>query len=186
MIRLYFGKSGAGKDYFLRQDVKDGWKPIVSYTTRPKRPHEVDGVDYHFVDYEGFLKAPLFEEREYVTTVAGNKETWHYGSPLLEDYKDELYVGVVDLKGAKKYLAQYGADNIEFVYVDASDELRMERAKKRGGFDQTEWDRRLADDAVAFSDEAIKDAFRYARNVFKVENDFEHGKEVISRIEMGD
>ena len=156
MIRLYFGKSGAGKDHFLREDVKEGWKPIVSYTTRPKRPHEVDGVDYHFVDYEGFLKAPLFEEREYVTTVAGNKETWYYGSPLLEDYKDELYVGVVDLKGAKKYLAQYGANYIEFVYVDADDDLRMARAKKRGGFDQTEWDRRLADDAIAFSDGAIK------------------------------
>jgi len=48
--------SGAGKstiaNMLLASD--DGVALSVSATTRPKRPGEVDGIDYHFVDDAGF------------------------------------------------------------------------------------------------------------------------------------
>ncbi|HYD36503.1 MAG TPA: guanylate kinase [Allosphingosinicella sp.] len=48
--------SGAGKSTIARLLLKsdDGVAMSVSATTRPKRPGEVDGRDYHFVDDGGF------------------------------------------------------------------------------------------------------------------------------------
>jgi guanylate kinase len=48
--------SGAGKSTIARMLLEndDGVAMSVSATTRPKRPGEVDGLDYHFVDDKGF------------------------------------------------------------------------------------------------------------------------------------
>lgn len=45
------GPSGAGKDTVARMlsDMGD-FKVICSYTTRPKREGEIDGVEHHFVE----------------------------------------------------------------------------------------------------------------------------------------
>ncbi|MBC7224091.1 MAG: guanylate kinase [Anaerolineae bacterium] len=50
------GPSGAGKDSLLHR-MKELGVPfhfVVTATTRPPRPGEVDGVDYHFVSRERF------------------------------------------------------------------------------------------------------------------------------------
>lgn len=49
--------SGAGKTSLVKQLVKANEQIVVSvsHTTREKRPGEVDGVDYYFVDKESFL-----------------------------------------------------------------------------------------------------------------------------------
>ncbi|MCH4563246.1 guanylate kinase [Halomonas sp. EGI 63088] len=48
--------SGAGKTSLVRELVEslDGIQVSVSHTTRERRPGEVDGVNYHFVDVPGF------------------------------------------------------------------------------------------------------------------------------------
>ena len=51
--------SGAGKTTITRRLVElegDGVEISVSHTTRPKRPDEMDGRDYHFVDEAGFAR----------------------------------------------------------------------------------------------------------------------------------
>jgi guanylate kinase len=50
--------SGSGKTTICRTllDRVDGLSISVSYTTRERRPGEVDGVDYYFVDEEKFDK----------------------------------------------------------------------------------------------------------------------------------
>ncbi len=52
------GPSGVGKDTVL-----DAWRAadsnvvrVVAYTTRPMRPGERDGIDYHFVSREAFQR----------------------------------------------------------------------------------------------------------------------------------
>ena len=45
------GPSGAGKDTVARMlSEMSGYKVLCSYTTRPKREGEVDGVEHHFVE----------------------------------------------------------------------------------------------------------------------------------------
>ena len=50
------GPSGVGKDTVLQElfRIAPGLHYSVSYTTRPPRPGEVDGVAYSFVDEAGF------------------------------------------------------------------------------------------------------------------------------------
>ena len=45
------GPSGAGKDTVARMlSEMSGYKVLCSYTTRPKREGEIDGVEHHFVE----------------------------------------------------------------------------------------------------------------------------------------
>ena len=50
--------SGAGKTSLVRALLASSHNIVasISYTTRPKRPGECDGVDYHFVDRDTFRK----------------------------------------------------------------------------------------------------------------------------------
>lgn len=58
--------SGAGKTTLARRllDEEPGIEMSVSHTTRNKRPGEVAGRDYHFVDHDAFTK--LREQDEFL------------------------------------------------------------------------------------------------------------------------
>ncbi len=153
MITLYIGKSAAGKDTYLHKMISCGIKPVVTYTTRPKRAGEEDGVDYNFTDRNTFSEkvsnGEIFEYRSYQTNFNGRQDVWYYGSPKINPAED--YVAIVDINGAKSYIQEYGAGNISIVYVYCDDEVRKDRAMKRGSFSLEEWERRAADDEVKFN-----------------------------------
>ncbi|MBE9528785.1 MAG: guanylate kinase, partial [Proteobacteria bacterium] len=69
------GPSGAGKTTLYQMAVErlEGTTVSVSYTTRPARDGELDGVDYHFVDTEKF--DAMAEAGEFLEhfTVHGNR-----------------------------------------------------------------------------------------------------------------
>ena len=73
------GPSGSGKGTAMRRLVAHaGLTRVTTYTTRPRRDTEVDGVDYHFVDLDSFHH--LHEEGvifEYTRTYSESL----YGSP---------------------------------------------------------------------------------------------------------
>lgn len=155
-ITLFLGKSGAGKDYLMKQFLKDNIEalPIVSITTRPPRPNEINGKDYKFVSEDTFwsykLTGQLIEFREYNTALG----TWLYGTPLFVNNAFDEYVGVVDINGAIEIIkAYYRQDDIiiNCIYVETNDEIRTKRAKARGGFNEQEWKRRLKTDDEDFS-----------------------------------
>ena len=159
MIVILCGKSGAGKDRIMKDYIKHvAATPIVSYTTRPMRDGEVNHREYHFVTRDAFkdLKnADKFSEvREYHTLVGGKPDVWCYGSPVVNP-RSRLYVTILDMQGTQEYIDFYGKDNCFVVYVNVSDDERERRARARGSFDKTEWDRRLADDAAKFTDEIV-------------------------------
>ena len=52
---LLCGKTSSGKTFLQKELIKIGYKSIVTYTTRPPRNGEVDGIAYHFVTKEEFL-----------------------------------------------------------------------------------------------------------------------------------
>ncbi len=161
-ITLFLGKSGAGKDYLMKQFLKDNpnTHPIVSVTTRPPRPNEINGVDYWFVDDMQFevykLTSQLIECREYETEFG----TWKYGTLKIINAIYDEYIGVVDISGAIKIINEY-KDNknvlIKCFYVTADDEIRKNRASSRGGFNLDEWNRRLATDEIDFSNEKLNE-----------------------------
>ena len=56
LLVVLSGPSGAGKDAVLKRMKELGYPFhfVVTVTTRPKRPGEVDGVDYYFISEEEF------------------------------------------------------------------------------------------------------------------------------------
>ena len=47
-------KAASGKDFLREKFVNRGFRSSVSYTTRPPRPNERDGVDYFFISWDQF------------------------------------------------------------------------------------------------------------------------------------
>ena len=64
LLVVISGPSGAGKDVLIKRMKEQGlpFHFVVTATTRPKRPDEVDGVDYIFVSMSEF--ADMIERQE--------------------------------------------------------------------------------------------------------------------------
>ena len=165
-IIILVGKSASGKDTLLKDLLKENaiLKPIISNTTRPIRPSETQGIEYNFVSEEEFNTYQYIEKRKYNTLVENVPATWYYGTPTtaIELFKSNFYIGILDLKGLEKlkeYLQSIFSQQEEYrrevklisIYLYVEDSERTLRAKKRKGFDETEWNRRLADDNIVFS-----------------------------------
>ena len=126
--------SGAGKSTLSRMlmDADPEIIMSVSATTRPMRPGEVDGVDYHFVDdgefdrlieAEEFVEwAPVFGYR-YGTPKAPVKAALKAGSDILFD---------IDWQGTQQLHAAMGEDLVRiFLLPPSMDELER-RLQVRG------------------------------------------------------
>ncbi len=104
----------------------------ISATTRPPRPGEVDGKDYHFVDTETFKKMAADGEFLEWAHVFGHR----YGTPrarvdeLLDAGKDVLFD--IDWQGAQQLYQEAGPDVVRvFVLPPTMEELeRRLRARK--------------------------------------------------------
>ena len=71
------GESGSGKSSIEKYLVHNyGYEKIVTYTTRPMRDGEVDGVDYHFIDKSQFRR---FKLQDFFAETA-EYNGWYYGT----------------------------------------------------------------------------------------------------------
>lgn len=135
-IFCVMGKSSSGKDTIfkaLRDDKTLMLKPIITYTTRPKRINETDGVEYYFVNedvLEGYKRSgKIIEERVY-NTINGK---WYYstiddGQVELEKYNYILIATLESYQNLKKY---FGDNNVVAFYINVEDGERLERAIRR-------------------------------------------------------
>ena len=126
--------SGAGKSTIARKLLKaDPFLEMsVSYTTRPIRPGEVDGVDYHFVDLEKFREmvanneflewAHVFDQR-YGTPREGVNKILAAGRDVLFD---------IDWQGAQQLFQLAGGDVVRAFILPPSLKELHERLLRRG------------------------------------------------------
>lgn len=159
-IIVLCGKSASGKDTLAKMiSDKFGFNFIVSTTTRPMRDGESQENPYHFVSKEDFEQlindGKLIEHRTYNTSVDGIPAVWYYGAEKREVLEDKKYIAVLDIMGLDGFKETFG-DRVVSFYLNASDEIRKSRCINRGDFNESEFNRRLADDAIVFSDEVIK------------------------------
>ena len=126
--------SGAGKTtisrMLLEADPRIGMS--ISATTRPPRPGEVEGIDYHFVDeaeFQRMVDAGEFAEWAYVFD-------HRYGSPkepikdALRDGRDILFD--IDWQGTQQLKTAFGNDLISIFILPPSMEELDRRLRERG------------------------------------------------------
>jgi len=84
LLVIISGPSGVGKDTIIealrRRDREPPFQYVITCTTRPPRPGEIDGLSYHFVTVERFLELRDGGELLEANEVHGN---W-YGTPRRE------------------------------------------------------------------------------------------------------
>ncbi len=74
--------SGAGKTSLVHALIKHTreLRVSVSHTTRPRRPGETDGVDYHFIDAETFhsmlARTEFLEHAQVFGNLYGTSQAW--------------------------------------------------------------------------------------------------------------
>jgi guanylate kinase len=155
-IIILCGKSSSGKDLIKKKLMKNGFKGVVTNTTRPPREGEKEGVNYYYLSDMEFknriANGEMIEYHKYNTEFG----VWYYGSSANNiDLNKHDYVIVLTLEGAEAYVNYFGAENCIVFYIDAPKSIREQRAKERGSFNQEEWDRRVKTDNADFSQDKV-------------------------------
>ena len=131
--------SGAGKTTISRLllDADPEVRMSISATTRPKRPGEVEGEDYHFVDDAEFDRliaagefvewAPVFGHR-YGTPKAPVKDALRDGHDILFD---------IDWQGTQQLHSAMGEDLVR-IFILPPSMAELERRLRERGTDSEE------------------------------------------------
>lgn len=160
------GKSAAGKDSTATRLVEEykkigiPAKKVISYTTRPPREGEVDGVDYHFVDLETFIDM----QYKYMFVEHTEFRGWRYGTAINSFEEDCVNVCVLNPAGMSKLQTRYPwyLEACECFYLKVPLFVRLKRSIKREHTFKWEFIRRVFADWKNFS--GYYDYFGYCLN----------------------
>jgi guanylate kinase len=147
-VVIVSGPSGVGKTTVLRHVYQRAPVPLVhsvSATTRPPRPSERDGVDYHFLTAEAFQR--LKEQGEFIEYFQVFDHGYWYGT-LRSEVAAGLTAGKgvvlgIDVQGALAVMQEYRNAISIFLAPSTMEELER-RLRLRGTEDEEAIGRRLA------------------------------------------
>ena len=166
-IFCIIGKSSTGKDTLYQRllDQEDlALKQIVSYTTRPIRAGEIEGMEYHFCSRqtkeELIAAGKVIELRSYHTCHG----IWDYFT--VDDGQIDLtrqdYLIIGTLESYSRIREYFSADKVIPIYIEVEDGVRLQRAldreRSQANPKYEEMCRRFLADAEDFSAEKIREA----------------------------
>lgn len=128
-IVALMGEAGSGKDTILHRITEkypSYFNEIISCTTRPPRQGEKEGVNYHFLSVEDFIRKILNGDMLEATEFNG----WHYGTDSQSLTIDKINIGVFNPEGVRCLQED---ENIELYvfYVRAAGKQRLLRQLNR-------------------------------------------------------
>ncbi len=136
MIVALVGESGSGKttlaNYVLSKECENAnLKKVVTYTTRPKRDLEVDGVDYYFINDNQF-KQMIVDDFVEFNCYRG----WKYGTKINFDDGDDKVVILTPagVRNLKVYLKNHPEikEKVLVVYLCVDRSSRLIKILERG------------------------------------------------------
>ena len=145
------GPSGAGKDTVARMmSEMGGYKVLCSYTTRPKREGEIDGVEHHFVETCAVPRDKMLAYTQY-----GGYEYW-----TTIDQVTDRTIYVIDEDGLKSLCKKFPNIDLFKICVSANISSRIHRGVSLERMDRDK-QRKLMPlsfyDAVIFNNDSLSD-----------------------------
>ncbi|MCP3850944.1 MAG: guanylate kinase [Gammaproteobacteria bacterium] len=174
MLYIISAPSGAGKTSLVKAllEETDLVEVSVSYTTRAKRPGELEGVDYHYIEKETFKQMIVDDQFIEHAEVFGN----YYGTSKRQ-IKEKLQAGIdiileIDWQGAQQVRTQFDSCTSVFILPPSREEL-VSRLTERGQ-DSSEVINQRMDEAIEqmshykeFEYLIVNDQFAHALGEFK-------------------
>lgn len=165
-IICLMGKSAVGKDSIYKELLADrtlGLSVIVSYTTRPIRDGECEGVEYFFTDEAGYKRykaeGKIIEERLY-HTMCGPWRYFTVDDGRIQERGNYLVIGT--LESYRKFREYFGAEKVVPILLKVDDGIRLQRAldreRKQERPKYEEMCRRFLADSEDFAVENVKAA----------------------------
>ena len=118
---------------------RKGFKKSISYTTRPKREGEVEGVAYYFVSEQDFFKIrdhnKFIEWQPFETTINDKKVIVYYGTT--REHFDDATLFIMTPAGLRDLPLEQRLKSM-VIYLDIPEEIRRERLGMRIGGDDVE------------------------------------------------
>lgn len=159
------GKSSSGKDTIYKKikEQKD-IKTYISYTTRPIRKGEKQGVDYHYISNEKMeeliKEGKVIENRTYKTV----KGLWIYATVADEQLKKEGNIVTVGNLESYRNIKEYYKNKVDtkivpiYIFIDEQERRKraIEREKKQSSPNYEEVERRIKADNIDFSEENLR------------------------------
>lgn len=144
-IFIIAAPSGSGKSTIVRKLLEEDKKLefSVSFTSRPPRPGEVDGRDYHFISVEEFRRKiennEFLEWAKYVDNYYGTERS--ATEKILTEGRDLLLD--IDIQGADN-IKKTVHECIRFFILPPSKEVLIERLRHRGTNTEEDLAKRIA------------------------------------------
>lgn len=140
MTLIIVGESGSGKSTLAKTvQLYDGYHSIVVYTTRPPREGEIDGIDYHFISEEEFLK----RKQEGFFAEWSEYRDWYYGTAKADYTTDKKVVAVLTPRGMRQ--VKKSLDNVFTVHIQVDRRDRMIALLERGDAIEEAYRRNVSD-----------------------------------------
>lgn len=145
LLFVISGPSGVGKDELVGRLLKldERLRYSVSYTTRPRRDYEVEGVHYNFVDREEFER--LIAEGAFLEWAEYNGNLYGTSRRFVESAQGEGFDVIlkIEVQGAEKVRRQR-PDGV-FIFIAPPSLAELERRRReRGKVDDPEERQRIA------------------------------------------
>ncbi|MDR0740708.1 MAG: guanylate kinase [Puniceicoccales bacterium] len=161
-IFIISGPAGIGKSTVCNRLVESyggNLKRIVTATTRPPRPGEVDGIDYCFIDEVTFLK---YIAEEKFLEYANVHRKYFYGTPLARVSSNRrhgidslLIIDVHGVRSIRRNFRQLVEHMVTIFIMPERLEVLTERLSLRGSEKKDDLAQRL---------QSAKDEIKYAKD----------------------
>ncbi len=129
---IYTGPDGSGRKTIAKMVATAfDMETVLSYTTRPPRHYEQDGVDYHFVSEEKFNE--LKDNQEFLESV--DIDGIHYGireEDIVKAFENHNLVYLtLNPEGTEKLKSMYGDKVMRFfIFADRDTVISRHQARK--------------------------------------------------------
>lgn len=125
------GETASGKDMLVTRlcnEYPDKFKPICSYTTRPKREEEVEGREHYFVSQEEFESIMTLGDVIAYTKITKDGTNGYEYMATLSEIEAGKNIYIIDPKGIQDLKQRFPDLDIYTVCITAPERERIQRA----------------------------------------------------------